>query len=249
MHPFEQLRDQRPSLMLYVHTLLALLLVQGQSRGARAQGQWTTNGNNINNTNTGNVGIGATTFSPWASDFKVLGLNTGGGFTIAAGSSSAGALHITDRAYFTSSGWIYSESSVPVSNYYQNVGMHAFRVAPGGTAGSAVTWTTALFINNAGNVGVGTTSPAQKLDVAGNVNGKGLCIAGDCKTAWSQVGGGTSSQWTTSGANVYYNAVGGRVGIGTTTPVETLEVAGNINVSGNINAKYQDVAEWVPCGR
>jgi len=38
---------------------------------------------------------------------------------------------------------------------------------------------------------------------------------------------------------------GGKVGIGTTNPTEKLEVTGNIKVSGNINAKYQDVAEWV----
>jgi hypothetical protein len=37
----------------------------------------------------------------------------------------------------------------------------------------------------------------------------------------------------------------GKVGIGTTTPTQTLDVAGNVNVSGNIGAKYQDVAEWV----
>ncbi|HEX6100513.1 MAG TPA: hypothetical protein VF432_29630 [Thermoanaerobaculia bacterium] len=37
----------------------------------------------------------------------------------------------------------------------------------------------------------------------------------------------------------------GNVGIGTLAPTERLDVNGNINVSGNINAKYQDVAEWV----
>jgi hypothetical protein len=37
----------------------------------------------------------------------------------------------------------------------------------------------------------------------------------------------------------------GNVGIGTLTPTERLDVNGNINVSGNINAKYQDLAEWV----
>jgi hypothetical protein len=37
----------------------------------------------------------------------------------------------------------------------------------------------------------------------------------------------------------------GRVGIGTIVPQEKLHVEGNIHVTGNINAKYQDVAEWV----
>jgi hypothetical protein len=38
----------------------------------------------------------------------------------------------------------------------------------------------------------------------------------------------------------------GKVGIGTITPTQMLDVNGSINVAGNINAKYQDIAEWVP---
>jgi hypothetical protein len=38
----------------------------------------------------------------------------------------------------------------------------------------------------------------------------------------------------------------GSVGVGTSAPVSKLHVVGDITVTGNINAKYQDVAEWVP---
>ena len=88
-----------------------------------------------------------------------------------------------------------------------------------------------LRITSGGNIGIGTISPGYRLDVQGGAlnSSGGLCIAGDCKTAWSQVGGG-SSQWTTSGANIYYNS--GNVGIGTATPSQKLDINGNLNIQG-----------------
>jgi len=40
----------------------------------------------------------------------------------------------------------------------------------------------------------------------------------------------------------------GNVGIGTTSPQAKLHVAGDAQIDGNIAAKYQDMAEWVPAG-
>jgi hypothetical protein len=39
--------------------------------------------------------------------------------------------------------------------------------------------------------------------------------------------------------------INGNLGIGTAAPLAKLDINGNVNVSGNISAKYQDVAEWV----
>jgi len=70
-----------------------------------------------------------------------------------------------------------------------------------------------LTVVSDGNVGVGTQSPAYRLDVNGSANASGLCIATDCRTAWNQVGG----FWSESAGGIH-NSTGASVGIGTTSP-------------------------------
>ena len=56
---------------------------------------------------------------------------------------------------------------------------------------------TKMTIDVGGNVGIGTTNPTQKLDVAGYIKGQtGLCIGSDCRTAWPAVGGGAETDPT-----------------------------------------------------
>jgi hypothetical protein len=84
-------------------------------------------------------------------------------------------------------------------------------------------WTTRpLLLNpNGGNVGIGTTSPLYKLDVAGDVN-----VTGTFRINGTAI---SSSQWTTNGTSIYYNT--GNVGVGITAPVAKLDVSGSLRNS------------------
>jgi len=148
---------------------------------------------------------------------------------------------------------------------------------------------------NTGNVGIGTTTPTDKLEVAGGIIGTYL-MAQNTNTGvvLKATGGAVDQKMWAIQANInrnslYFSAIndagtfenlfmeafrgtgtgfsrfhiyptatfGSNVGIGTATPQAALDVAGNINTTGTINAigtitggnivaKYQDVAEWVP---
>lgn len=114
---------------------------------------------------------------------------------------------------------------------------------------TGTTNTEVMRITDTGKVGIGVTSPSQKLDVAGYVKGTGLCIGADCRTSWptsntgTVTGSGTSgyiSQWSgiSSLANSPLYVSNGNVGIGTSSPTERLVVnnptaGAKIIVNGN----------------
>lgn len=104
-------------------------------------GQWTTSGNNISNSNTGNVGIGTTTPN------ALLDVN---GTTI-LGSSTQGGLRVVSL----------DSNSV---NLRPSIGNGDILISDdSGQAARGIT------IANGGNLGIGTAAPSQKLEVAGNM--------------------------------------------------------------------------------
>jgi hypothetical protein len=120
---------------------------------------------------------------------------------------------------------------------------------------STGTLTNSAIVEVGGLVGIGTSTPASnKLDVVGDVRFQNSIFT---------IANGTSDagRITYNSSNFFIEARGGRhlnfsngrlvvldggnVGIGTATPAAKLHVTGNVQVDGNIAAKYQDVAEWV----
>ncbi|MEA2176626.1 MAG: hypothetical protein QOD00_4218 [Blastocatellia bacterium] len=254
-------------MLLPVLTLM-IFLVQPRE----AQAQWATNGNNINNTNAGNVGVGTTTPG------SKLHVATGG---LNVGPLAIGTLDGTIEASGSTAELGFARRTLATLPTALAAGDRFVWYNPNGsarlytdTAGDLLTMT------SAGSLGLGTSTPgilnginysssialhiqstAGKFIMIDSANSNsGLAFNDSSQPAdnriWaiSQVAGSgklTFSTYTDAGAtsNKFVIDRSGNVGVGTMTPASKLHVAGNITVDGNINAKYQDVAEWVPASK
>jgi hypothetical protein len=185
----------------FAFAALASLMTILNAGSARAQ--WTTSGNNISNANTGNVGVGTPTPT----------------FQLDVAGSNNTPFRVRD-----SSGREYFSTTT--------------------RTGTVATWTAPVVSLASGRLIVDSTSPDGGNDTIVRHVVNSLIFNPSDHPALPgaflvrQVGG-TPALFIDQNSN-------GNVGIGTSAPASKLHVAGNITVDGNINAKYQDVAEWVP---
>jgi hypothetical protein len=136
--------------------MFALLTFFGAEQ---ALAQWSTSGTNIFNTNTGNVGIGNNTPATLLHvgknmtepTIRVSNLGGGGGATF----------QMTDQA--STADWKFKATGTGGFKIRDNFwGLDVITVEPNSAANS-------LYINALGNIGIGTATMAEKLNVAGRV--------------------------------------------------------------------------------
>jgi hypothetical protein len=103
---------------------------------------------------TGNVGVGVTPES-WSSNNPALQIGSGG--VLYSHVSNGTRVSLQGNAYVNSSNADAYITTNEASQHIQEDGTHLFKVAPSGTADAAISWNTAMKIDNAGIV----TKPLQ----------------------------------------------------------------------------------------
>lgn len=141
--------------------------------------QWTTSGANISNSNTGNVGIGTGAAAP-SEKLEVNGniklTSAGNGIILKTQIGNNNKIYTPigtslDRTTIESAGSIV----LAVDSNNDNSGNNAIAFYGDGTDMSG-TFLMGIYSN--GNVGIGTSAPAAKLDVSGSINSTALVVNG-----------------------------------------------------------------------
>jgi hypothetical protein len=202
---------------------------------------------------TGNIFLGANT--PTASDlhstWNQLRIGLTGNIIGENGAGGIDGISLTNNAYIkTSSGSFAYLTTAAANRIHMNAGTTKFQYAASGTAGAALTFTDAMTIDSTGNVGIGTTTPNNKLDVngiLGVVNGTGRYVTlaqsgtearfvtndkywfdtdGIVRASINDGGLSVGSTYYTTNAPSSGAIIQGNVGIGTTSPDVKLQVSG-----------------------
>jgi hypothetical protein len=121
----------------------------------------------------GNLGLGVTP-SAWNAQLRAFDL----GSNCAIYSSSGGDIGFQNNSYYGVDGNQHYKTTGYANLYQQYVGTHRWYIAPSGTAGSPITFTQAMTLDNSGRLLLGTTSVlgGNALANFAESNGSGIVL-------------------------------------------------------------------------
>jgi hypothetical protein len=119
----------------------------------------------------GNLGLGVVP-SAWGSGRPTLEFGGATQPAIAFSGNATNGGAIWTNSYFDGTNPIYKANGFATRFDTSNSGAFGWFQGASGTAGNVVTFTQAMTLTAAGNLGIGTTSPTTKLDVLGSGDGE-----------------------------------------------------------------------------
>jgi hypothetical protein len=164
-------------------------------------------------TNTGNLGVG--TASPTCK-IDTPGYIRATSGLIAGNGTTAVALQLLD---------------LPTASWQITTGGYNLSIN-----NNSASWTNRLTINQSGQVGIGTPSPGQALDVMGSIRSNSTENNASIIMTGTYGAYGSIECYNYNNSNnklsIGINAYGGNVGIGLTNPSQKLEVSGTVRATG-----------------
>jgi hypothetical protein len=117
----------------------------------------------------GNLGLGVTP-SAWFASNKAFQIGSTGCLSNYTNGANIQTF-LANNVYWNAAGTISYLTTNTATSYTQDNGTHKWYYAASGTAGNAITFTQAMTLDADGDLGIGQTSPAFKLDVQVAVGG------------------------------------------------------------------------------
>ena len=202
----------------------------------------------------GHVGI-STIPSAWVASVRAIQIGVGG--SVSTWDGSNGSVTLGANLYDAGGAVIKYINSAAAGAFDIIAGAFTWRTAPAGIAGDPITLTQTMTLTSAGSLGIGTASPASKLEVSGgNIWNTNTATPGIALRVTDVSSNGANLTSDSSGNILFTTRVtvvntermritgAGNVGIGTTTNLSTLTVNGSFasKSPSTVNAATYTVA-------
>jgi len=198
----------------------------------------------------GNLGLGVTPSAGWNSSNRAIQLL--GGYGSISANNSQGTCDVAYNCYNSTTqavlGWKYTNSSAAATLYQQLNGIHAWHIAPSGTADAAISFTQAMTLDASGNLLVGTTSAGgytprlrvvsgstqQGTELQANNSGYYAGLIMNTATTGDNyfLYFGTEANGDSQRGSISYNRTAGLVSFNTTSDYRAKDISGSVTNSG-----------------